>query len=66
MSSSSTWSARSLKPCSMPSKALKKAMASSKTSAPTTLETVRMNAWAATLTAFIIPRVGAMSTRYRR
>ena len=47
----------------MPSKAGKKAMASSTTSPPTTFDTVRRKAWAATLTAFTTPRVGAISTR---
>ena len=47
----------------MPSKAWKNAMASSTTSAPTTFDTVRTKAWAATFTARMTPRVGAMSTR---
>ncbi len=47
----------------MPSNAWKNAMASSTTSPPTTFDTVRRNAWAATFTAFMMPRVGAMSTR---
>ena len=47
----------------MPSKAWKNAMASSNTSPPTTFDTVRRNAWAATFTAFTTPRVGAMSMR---
>ena len=46
----------------MPSKAWKKAMASSMTSEPTTLDTVRRKAWAAMLAALMIPRVGAMIT----
>jgi hypothetical protein len=47
----------------MPSNAWKNVMASSNTSAPTTFDTWRTNAWAATFTAFITPRVGAISTR---
>ena len=43
----------------MPSKAWKKATASSITSPPTTLATVRRNVWAATFTAFTMPRPGA-------
>ena len=42
----------------MPSKAWKKATASSITSAPTTLATVRRKAWVATLTAFTMPAAG--------
>ena len=65
-SSWSTASARSRKPSSIPSKAWKKAMASSITSAPTTLATVRRKAWAATFTAFTIPRPGDVIIRNRR
>ena len=50
--SSSTRSARARKPASIPSNAWKNAIASSMTSPPTTFETVRRNACAATLTAF--------------
>ena len=62
LSRASTWRARLRKPSSMPWKAWKKAMASSMTSEPTTLDTVRRKAWAAMLAAFMIPRVGAMTT----
>ncbi len=50
----------------MPSKAWKNAMASSITSAPTTLATVRRNVCAATLTAFTIPRPGEVTMRKSR
>ena len=65
-SSCSTASARVRKPSSMPSKAWKKATASSITSAPTTLATVRRKAWVATFTALTMPRPGEVIMRNRR
>ncbi len=58
----STSDARSLNPCSMPSKAWKKAMASSMTSAPTTLAMERTKDCAAMFTAFSTPRLDMVST----
>ena len=52
VSSSTTRWERSRKPCSIPSKAWKKAMASRSTSPPTTRAMVRRKAWVARLMAF--------------
>ena len=49
-----------------PRRRWKNAMASSITSPPTTLATVRRNVCAATFTAFITPRPGAVTMRNRR
>ena len=56
-----TRAARSRKPCSMPSKAAKKAMVSATIACPTTDETVRRNRRVATLRARRLALVGIMS-----